>query len=161
MVGWPSVLLTAEIGDLADDVRRLFHELDQNGSARSATGGDCLPPLDVLETDEAIQVLMDVPGVAASAIKVLLKGEVVLVVGEKWAEAPGVGAGGHHLVERGSGRFARAVRLAGAFDGGRVTATLVAGELRITLPKLAERRGGGRQIPVMSQSRSTAGPSPQ
>ena len=148
MVGWPSVLLTAELGDLADDVRRLFQELSRGGPARPTTAGDCQPPLDVLETDDAVRILMDLPGVAATALKVLLKGEVVLIAGEKWADAPGVGAGGHHLVERGSGRFARAVRVAGAFDGAAVTATLADGELCVTLPKLADRRGRGREIPV-------------
>jgi HSP20 family protein len=148
MVGWPSVLLTAELGDLAEDVRRLFLELSRGGPARAAAAGDVQPPLDVLETDDAVRILMDVPGVTAEAVKVLLKGDVVLIAGEKWADAPGVGAGGHHLVERGSGRFARAVRISGAFNGAAVTAVLVNGELAITLPKVTDRRGRGREIPV-------------
>lgn len=148
MVGWPSVLLSAELGDLADDVRKLFQELSQGGPHRAPAAGECQPPLDVLETDDAVRILMDVPGVAPNAVRVLLKGDVVLIAGEKWADAPGVGAGGHHLVERGSGRFARAVKIAGAFNGAAVTAVLVGGELSITLPKLAERRGHGREIPV-------------
>jgi HSP20 family protein len=152
MVGWPSVLITAELGDLTDDVRRLFQELAKASGSRSPVAGDCQPPLDVLETDDAIRILMDLPGVAPEAVKVLLKGDVVLVAGEKWADAPGVGAGGHHLVERGSGRFARAVRLAGAFDGSKVTASLDAGELCITLPKLSDRRGSGHEIPVVRQA---------
>jgi HSP20 family protein len=151
MVGWPSVLLSGELGDLADDVRRLFQELGHASARASAAVGDCVPPLDVLETDEAVQVLMDLPGVPVASVKVLLKGDVVLVVGEKWAGSPGVGTGGYHLVERGSGRFARAVRVAGAFDGSRVAATLVNGELRVTLPKLGERRGRGVQIPIKAQ----------
>jgi HSP20 family protein len=151
MVGWPSVLISGELGDLAEDVRRLFQELGQGSARASAAVGDCVPPLDVLETDDAVEVLMDLPGVPASAVKVLLKGNVVLVVGEKWAGSPGVGAGGYHLVERGSGRFARAVRVTGAFDGSRVSATLADGELRVTLPKLAERRGRGVQIPIKAQ----------
>jgi HSP20 family protein len=151
MVGWPSVLLSGELGDLADDVRRLFQELGHASARASSAVGDCVPPLDVMEADEAVQVLMDLPGVPVASVKVLLKGDVVLVVGEKWAGSPGVGPGGYHLVERGSGRFARAVRVAGAFDGSRVTATLVSGELRVTLPKLGERRGRGVQIPIKAQ----------
>ncbi len=147
MVGWPSVLLSGELGDLAEDVRRLFQELGHRGP-RATPAGECLPPLDVLESDGAVQLLMDLPGVAAADVKILLKGDMVLVVGEKRVNAPHVGAGGFHLVERGSGRFARAVRISGAFDGARVTATLAGGELRISLPKLAERRGRGLEIPV-------------
>jgi HSP20 family protein len=148
MAAWPSALLSAELGDLAEDVRRLFHELGQASGARGATAGDCLPPLDVLETDDSVQVLVDLPGVEASAVRVLLKGDVVLIAGAKWAAGPAAGTGGYHLVERGSGRFARAVRLHGAFDGARVRAVLTDGELRITLPKQGERRGRGLAIPV-------------
>src|SRR4029078_12419313 len=148
MVGWPSVLLTAELGDLAEDVRKPFQELSGGGPARGTAAGDCQPPLDVLETDDAGRILMDLPGVAPDAVSVLLTGEVVLIAGEKWADAPGVGAGGHHLVERGSGRFARAVRVSRALHGGAVTAVLVAGEWSITLPKLKDRRGQGREIPI-------------
>jgi HSP20 family molecular chaperone IbpA len=40
------------------------------------------------------------------------------------------------------------VRLNGAFDVGRADATLRAGELRVTLPRIEERRGRERRIPV-------------
>jgi HSP20 family protein len=153
MTAWPSVLHSAELGDLAEDVRRLLQELGAAGG-RGTVVGDCMPPLDVIETDEAVEILMDVPGVGASAVRVLLKGSVVLIVGEKRVIGPGPGTGGYHLVERGSGRFARAVRLTGAFDGGRVRAWVAGGELRVTLPKLAERRGG-QMIPVAAGAPGT------
>ncbi len=149
MVGWPSVLLSGELGELADDVRRIFQELGQVGHAGAA--GDCVPPLDVLETDGAVQILMDLPGVPVASVRVLLKGDVVLVAGEKWAESTAREPGAYHLVERGSGRFARAVRISGAFDGAKVSAILSAGELRITLPKLVERRGKAFEVPVRSE----------
>ena len=101
MVGWPGVLLSGELGDLTEDVRRLFQELGHVSTGRGTAAGDCLPPLDVLETDENLQILMDLPGVPAAGIRVLIKGSVVLIAGEKWADAPGPGAGGYHLVECG------------------------------------------------------------
>jgi len=148
MVGWPGVLLSGELGDLTEDVRRLFQELGHASTSRGAAAGDNVPPVAVLENDESLQILMDLPGVPAAAIRVLIKGNVVLIAGEKWADSPGGGAGGYHLVERGSGRFARAVRLVGAFDGAKVRATLTGGELRVTLPKLADRRGGAIEVAV-------------
>ena len=152
MVGWPGVLLSGELGDLTEDVRRLFQELGHASTGRGAAAGDCVPPLDVLETDETLQILLDLPGVPANGVRVLIKGNVVLVAGEKWADAPGSGAGGYHLVERGSGRFARAVRVTGAFDGSKVRATLSGGELRITLQKLSDRRGRAIEVPVTGGS---------
>jgi HSP20 family protein len=152
MVGWPGVLLSGELGDLAEDVRRLFQELGSQSAGRATAAGECVPPLDVLETDDSLQILMDLPGVPVSAVRVLIKGGVVLIAGEKWADSPGPGAGGYHLVERGSGRFARAVRVTGAFDGSDVRATLVGGELRITLRKLADRRGRAIEVPLTAGS---------
>ena len=154
MTAWPSVLHTAELGDLTEDVRRLLQELATTSSSRSTAAGDCVPPLDVIETDEAVEILLDVPGVAAASLRILLKGSVVLIAGEKWVAGPGPGTGGYHLVERGSGRFARAVRVSGAFEGSRVRATLTDGELRITLPKLADRRGAGLAVPIESTRRA-------
>jgi HSP20 family molecular chaperone IbpA len=78
---------------------------------------------------------------------VLLKAGTVLVAGEKLSAPPaGIGAGDFHLVERGFGRFARAVRVTAAFDGSRATAHVTEGELRIVLPRIHERRGQPRQV---------------
>ena len=146
MAGIPSVFITPELGDLADDVGRVFRDLDQaGGRSRSAALGQCTPALDVFETDEAVELVVDLPGVPPAAVRVLLKGGVVVVAGEK-LPLPPTESGDYHLLERGSGRFARAVRITAAFDGSRVTARLVAGELRIVLPKIHERRGRTRAL---------------
>ena len=54
----------------------------------------------------------------------------------------------YHLVERDFGRFARVVRVDGAFDIDRASATLRAGELTVVLPKRIERRGQAHRVPV-------------
>jgi HSP20 family protein len=152
MAGWPSVLMTPELGDLTDDVRRLFQELErEGGQSPSVVAGQCTPALDVLETDETIELVMDLPGVAPGAIRVVLKGGVVIVAGEKVPLSPG-GIGDYHLVERGSGRFARAVRVASAFDGAGAAASLVNGELRVVLPKIHDRRGQARTLAITGES---------
>ena len=53
-----------------------------------------------------------------------------------------------HLVERGYGRFARAIRLTTACDARRAHAGVRNGELRISLPKVIERRGTTIRVPV-------------
>jgi len=82
-------------------------------------------------------------------VRVLFKQGVLLIVGEK----PSPYAGGtvdasFHLVERGFGRFARAVHLDGPVDGGRARAVFRGGELRITLPRVVERRGAEIHVPI-------------
>jgi HSP20 family protein len=53
-----------------------------------------------------------------------------------------------NLVERDFGRFARAVRLSGAYHTARASATLANGELRVRVPKVEERRGRDIAVPV-------------
>ena len=132
--------------------------LDETGelnlpASRRAYSGECRPSLDVRETDDVVEVSVDLAGVAAEAIRVLFRAGVLVVVGEK---APAATAGDEqfHLVEREFGRFARAVRLEGAFDVGNARAALQHGELTITLPKIADRRGGALRIPVSASDRS-------
>jgi HSP20 family protein len=144
------ILLSSEVRDLTDEVARLFDDLDrETGGPRRAPTGHCTPALDVQETAEALEVVMDLSGVSAGHIRVLLKNGVLVIVGEK--PSPYQGGRGDttfHLVERGFGRFARAVRLSGAFDGGRTRAVLQGGELRVILPRLDERRGREILVPV-------------
>ena len=146
MPAWPSVLLMPEIGELTDDVRQLFQELE-SANPPSAVAGQCNPALDVLETDETIEIVMDLPGVRTSGVRVLLKGNVVVIAGEKVPAGPDTPCD-YHLVERGSGRFARAVRVSTAFDGGRAEASLAAGELRVVLPKIHDRRDEPRPLAI-------------
>jgi HSP20 family protein len=53
-----------------------------------------------------------------------------------------------HLAERSYGRFARVVRVGGAVDASRARAVARAGVLRISLPRVDERRGQAFEIPV-------------
>lgn len=139
--------------DLADEVRRLFDELDATATRHaSPLASECRPPIDVVETEHDFEIVMDVPGVAIDEIRVLLTQGTLLVAGQKRPADAGERAdASFHLVERGFGRFARAVRLNGAIDGGRVRASLKAGELRIVVPKMRERRGRQFLIPVEAE----------
>lgn len=139
-------MLPSELGDLADEVRRVFLELGRTFGLESLAG-ECAPPVDVFETDEGVEVAVDLPGVDPAAIRLVVKQNTLLVAGEK-AVRRGVVDGTFHLVERGFGRFARTVRLPIACDAGRATATLADGQLRIRLPKVIERRGRAIAIAV-------------
>jgi HSP20 family protein len=138
-----AVVLPSEAAEFADELSRLLAEVGR--AAGSALIAECSPPLDVYETDDAIEIAVDLPGVEASAVRIVVKGNAVLIAGEK-APRRGRGDSSFHLVERGYGRFARVARLAKPCDTARARATLVGGELRVSLPKIKDRRG--RSIPV-------------
>jgi HSP20 family protein len=144
-----SFIPSGESTELAEDVRQLFEELSRTLDRRQrAPSGECHPSLDVVETDLAVEVIMDVSGIPAEALRILFRGDMLVIAGEK---AP-VAASDHrtfHLVEREFGRFARGVRVTGAFDVKQARATIQDGELTIVLPKLDEdRRGRAHRISV-------------
>jgi HSP20 family protein len=136
------LLVSTDVGDLSHEVRRLFEDLaKRRPDRRHMVSGECLPLFDVFETDRTIEIVLDVPGVNADGVRILIKSGIVLVAGEKERPEPSRGPASFHLVERDFGRFARAVRVHAAIDGSKVRARLKDGELRIMLPKIAERRG--------------------
>ena len=141
-----AVAFPSEIGEFAAEVRQVFVELGRVLGTESLTG-ECSPALDVYETDDTLEITVDLPGVDPAAVRVIGKGDSVLIAGEKAARRAR-GESSFHLVERGYGRFARVVRLGRACDTSKARATLANGELRISIPKIAERRGRAISITV-------------
>ena len=109
---------------------------------------ECTPPMDVLETPAGLEVRLDVPGVSAAQIEIVFADSVLLITGQKLPAACEHADAGFHMAERAFGRFARAIAVEGAFDAGRAAATLAAGELRVVLPRIDERRGAHIRIPI-------------
>lgn len=143
-----SIIPSAELPEIAGDLRAVFDELASRlRHEQRAYSGECRPALDVLETHEAVEIVVDLAGVSRDAVRVLFRAGIVIVAGEKAPPAAGESQA-FHLIEREFGRFARAVRLTGAVDVAKSRATLQEGELRVVLPKIAERRGGVHEIAI-------------
>jgi HSP20 family protein len=141
-----SLTLPSEIGEFSDEVRRIFLELGRVFGGESLAG-ECSPSIDVYETDDTVDIAVDLAGVDPAAVRIVCKGDSVLIAGEK-APRRARAESTFHLVERGYGRFARAVRLTRSCDTSKATATLQNGELHISLPKIADRRGKAVSIPI-------------
>lgn len=124
-----------EAADLADEVRRLFEDLDHAHDA--APGGLYAPPMDVVEREDGLEIVLDLAGVAPEDVRVLFKANTLLIAGCKWPAGPTPARPtAFHLVERSFGRFARAVRVNATLDLTSARATMTEGELRVLLPKL-------------------------
>jgi HSP20 family protein len=130
---------------IAEDARTLLDELDRDLPGAAQLTAECRPPLDIMETMEATEVVVDVPGVRADSVRVAIRANTVMIVGAKLVPAAPADAR-FHLAERSYGRFARAVRVAGAFDANRAQAIVANGLLRIVLPRIEDRRG--RLVPI-------------
>ena len=141
----PRVFL--ERREMSEELRRLLDLLDSQTGAGSHPG-ECNPPVDVIETASQIEVILDVPGIAREDLHIAFARGMVLVAGLKRSGVCSHSDAAFHLAERAFGRFARAIRLAGAVDGGHARATLSAGELRIVVPRIEERRGREIRIAI-------------
>ena len=141
-----AIALPSDVTDFADEIRRVFEELGRAFSAESLAG-ECVPGVDVYETDDTLEVVADLPGVEPASIRLIGKGDGLLVAGDKPARRAAAEST-FHLVERGYGRFARVVRLGRPCDAARARATIADGELRISIPKIAERRGRPVRIAI-------------
>lgn len=133
--------------EMSDEFRRLLDLLDGDDQPRGSAG-DCNPPVDVIETPGAVEIAVDLPGVALDDVHVAFARNSVLVAGTKEPKACRHTDATFHLAERAFGRFARVVRVSGALDAGRARAVLSAGELRIVIPRIEERRGSEIRIPI-------------
>ena len=107
----------------------------------------CQPPSDVVEVDDAVRVLLEIPGVPAASVQVRVLGNRIEVTGEKIPDFP-PGETSFLCLERIFGKFQRAFEVRGSVNLGKVSARMANGILLVTIPKVPERRGRERRIPV-------------
>jgi HSP20 family protein len=141
-----AIVIPSESSEFADELSRLVADVAR--SAGSFLTAECSPALDIYESDDRFEIVMDLPGVDIGAVRVVAKSNAVLIAGEKRPRRSR-GDSSFHLVERGYGRFARVARLTKPCDSSQARATLINGELRISLPKIADRRGRTTTISII------------
>jgi HSP20 family protein len=141
------------------DVSRSLESLDAGlQGLLEALGGEpsaeaeYRPPIDVFETHDGVEIVADLPGVAAAAIRVVFSRGALVIAGRKGAPACHHRDAMFHLAERTFGWFACIVRLGVAVDARRARATLRAGELHVAFPRVDDRRGRDIVIAIESAS---------
>lgn len=105
------------------------------------------PPADVNESTDVLVIRVELPGVPAGDIHVLVQGSTIEVSGHKKRERLAQDAS-FLCIERVFGPFRRAFELSGCFNMSGVTAELSGGILTVAIPKCEERRGRVRRIPI-------------
>ena len=126
----------------------LFDEMWRGfAPARRGTLPGFSPRIDVRETDEAIVLRAELPGLEEGDFEVVLDDDVLTLKGEKKTEHEEEREGLRHVETR-SGSFDRRFRLPVAVYADDVKATFDKGVLTVTLPKPEEARPQVRTIPV-------------
>ena len=111
---------------------------------RTVPGRFYVPHTDVYETEDALTVVMEMPGVSREAVNVELKDDLLRVEGRiDFAKYEGMEP---VYTEYNVGHWTRSFALPDKVDREGIGATLEDGVLTLTLPKTAEARP--RRIPV-------------
>ncbi len=114
--------------------RSLSRLLDDSGMEAVTDFGTWIPAVDIRETDDALLVHAELPGIAKKDVHVDVHDGVLTVSGERKYEKD-VKEENVHRTERSYGRFSRSFSLPRTVDADKVDATMKDGVLEIRLPK--------------------------
>jgi HSP20 family protein len=111
-------------------------------------GGSLSPDIDVRETDDAITLAAELPGMEEKDIDLTVDAGVLTLKGEKRYEHEEKEKGKAVRIERQYGAFQRSFTLPSYIDEEKVSAKFDKGVLTIELPKKPGAPKKGRSIPI-------------
>ena len=135
-----------EAARIQSEINRLFDNLlDLDRDSKSGIAWQ--PNVDILETEESLIVKVELPGVGRDELQLSVHAGNVVIEGEK--RRPVVDGQVHfHTAERQFGTFRRVIHLGVPVNTRVATAHLNEGLLRLTFPKVPNRRGEVVRIEV-------------
>lgn len=133
---------------LQREVDKVFSEFNRGlpGLAEFRRGAMSLK-VNVSETDSAIEVSAEIPGVDPKDIDVQLRDGILTIKGEK-REEKDEKRKDYHVVERAYGLFERSFAIPADVDAAKVEAAFDKGVLKVTLPKLPAAQAKVQKIEV-------------
>lgn len=136
-----------ELALLRREIEQVFERLAAWSAVDEPMAGEWRPGVDVFESKGRLVVQVEVPGLAADALRVVLSDGQLVVTGERQARRAD-GSGAFVCLERPHGRFRRTLPVGVAVDVAGAEAHLGGGVLTVILPRLKERRRREVVIPV-------------
>ena len=120
---------------MSNDVTRTTDKTPTE-TPETTTGGRVYQPLtDIVETDDGLTLIVEMPGVAADDVDVTLERRVLTIRGTVRATTPETLQLAY--AEYGEGNFERAFTLPDDFDPDQIGASVSHGVLTVTLPRAA------------------------
>lgn len=125
---------TGLIDRFQQEMGELFGRFFEDQLPVPAPAGGWVPRADVVESEKALTVTLDLPGVAAKDVSLTVRDGLLTIEGQRAGQAEEAD-GGYVRLERYVGRFARVVPLPAGIDPTKVTAEYQHGVLTVTAPK--------------------------
>jgi len=138
-----------DVVNVGNRINRLLNEAlgGFDRQHRDSTVAAWVLPVDIVEADDGIRIMAEVPGVRPEDVKISLEGNLLTVHGQKQQIAE-ERTERVHRYERTYGAFERTFTLPAMVDATRIKATYELGVLTITLPKVEHARPRRIQIEV-------------
>ena len=109
--------------------------------------GDFAPRIDLSETEKAITISAELPGMEPDDVEISIDRNVLTLSGEKRAEKEDKGKH-HYRVERSFGSFRRSIPLPGEVEEDKISAKMKNGVLQVNLPKSNESHQKDKRISI-------------
>lgn len=129
------------------EMDRIFRDFfDPQRPEALRDGGHLDVQLDAFETEDEIVIEVELPGVDRENIELSVLRDVLIVEGvkhqNKRVEV------NYHCMERSFGKFRRIIEIPGAGDTRNIQAKFDQGVLHVHLPRIRDRRGQQRTVPI-------------
>jgi len=139
-----------ELYALQNRMNRLFDEQYGGGRDESLTPGAFVPPGDVYEDENSVQLKLEVPGIDEKDFDVKVENNTLTVSGERRFEKEEKEEN-FHRIERRYGSFSRSFTLPNTVNTNDINASYDNGVLTIKLAKRAEAKPKQIKVAVGSQ----------
>jgi len=136
------------------ELDRLFREAVQIGDSHLPIG-EWQPSIDIVETPDAVLILIEVPGFRAADLTVEVRGTRIALSGVKSTPMPVAQRIKFHCMERGHGRFIREIQIFSPVNTHRGSARLEDGLLTIEFPKIQDKRQEARVLHIEEPEEGT------
>lgn len=125
--------------DIQRTIDRIFDETFRALGKEEIFEGDFVPAVDVYETENSINLDVELPGMDKKDVKVRVEGNVLTISGEKKSEQEKKDRN-YRMIERSYGRFQRSFTIPDIVDASKIKAKFENGVLKVELPKKEEAK---------------------
>lgn len=123
---------TTALAPIQREFNRLFDDLATSWNTFAEF--EPMPRMDVQETKSAVELTVELPGIALNDIKIELEDDLLTISGEKKSEKETKDKN-YRVSERTYGAFSRSITLPRNIDADKIKASMADGVLTIVAPK--------------------------
>lgn len=143
-----------DLANLQDRMNRLFSDQFGQVAEENLTAAAFMPPVDVYEDENTLQLKLEVPGVEEKDIDIRIENNMLTVRGERKFEKEEKEKN-FHRIERRYGTFSRSFQLPPTVNPEEAKADYVNGVLKISLAKRAEAKPKQIKVGIGSKEHKT------